>query len=151
MLEALVAAPGAEVGVLRSTTRCSPVSWCSAALRDPGLGNKRLISLLSLPVRQDLKIQLEWEPLIAAVLACCSRPALALHGNQMKAESDVRGAGRGGCWKGRLFGWQRAWEKKARNTDFFWGGGIEGWLEARAVLQPLELQAGTHLGEGLPG
>ena len=57
------------------------------ALGNPGLGNKHLISLLSLPVRQDLKIQLEWEPLIAAVLACCSCPVLMLHGSQMEAKS----------------------------------------------------------------
>lgn len=109
MLEVLVAVLGTKAGTLWSTTRCSPASRCSAELAaaallgDPGPGNKRLISLLSLPVRQDLKIQLEWEPLIAAVLACCSRPALALHGNQMKAESDAGGMGRGGYWKGRLF------------------------------------------------
>lgn len=30
-------------------------------LGDLGLGNKRLVTLLCLPVRQDLKIQLEWE------------------------------------------------------------------------------------------
>lgn len=148
MLEALVAVLGAKVGVLRSAMRCSPASRCSAALGDLGFGNKRLVSLLSLPVRQDLKIQLEWELLIAAVLACCSCLMLALHGNQMKAESNARGVGRGGYWKGRCFGWQRAWEKKARNADL---GEAEGWLEAEAVLQPPAQQSGALSAEGLPG
>lgn len=82
-------------------------------LGDPGLGNKRLISLLSLPVRQDLKIQLEWEPLIAAVLACCSCLVLALHGKQMKAESDATGGwgeegiGKGGSLAGKEPGRKR--------------------------------------------
>lgn len=101
-------------------------------LGDLGPGNKHLISLLSLPVRQDLKIQLEWELLIAVVLACCSYPMLVLHGDQMKAKSDASGVGRGRHWKRRLLGWQSAWDKKARNVDL----GVcvcvcvERWLKA---------------------
>lgn len=65
----------------------------TAALGAVGLGSKLLVSLLSPPVRQDLKIQLQWELLIEAVLACCWLPAPALHGNQMKGESSARGWG----------------------------------------------------------
>lgn len=104
VLGALAAVLGAKAGTVGRTTQCSPASWCSAALGDSGLGNKRLISFLSLPVRQDLKIQLEWEPLIAALLACCSHPALALHGNQMKAMQGgwgEEGMGKGGSLAGR--------------------------------------------------
>ena len=39
--------------------------------------------------------------------------------------SQKRGMRRGGYWTGRVFGWQRAWEKKARNGDL--GGLRAGW------------------------
>ena len=105
--------------MLTGASRCS-AELAAAVLGDPGPGNKRLISLLSPPVKQDLKIQLEWEPLIAAVLACCSRPALALHGNQMKAESDARGWGEEGIGKGSSLAGKEPGRK--RQEMQIWGG-----------------------------
>lgn len=75
----------------------------AAELRDPGPGNRNLISLLP-SCQKDLKIQLEGESLIAAGLVHCLCSVLTLSGNSMKAKelgrkkarnADLRGLGDG--------------------------------------------------------